>query len=262
MELRAARVLITGASRGIGEAVAEAFVARGATVALVARNATTLAPIAARLGGTAHPADLTDPAAVAGLLDRVESEAGPVDVLVNNAGMETTRAFWSLTTAEVEAIFRLNLVTPTELSRQAAARFRERGRGHIVNVSSLAGTVTLPGFSTYGASKAGLSHLTAGIHAELAGSGVGTTLVEVGPVHTELVDTALQYAPTARSYRRLIRLGVLAYVPAETVARSIVEAVARDRAHVRLPRRSALSALLVDVPRSVTNVAIRGIRAE
>ena len=86
MELRGKRVLITGASRGIGEALAHKFTDAGASVALVARTRGALETLAARVGGTAHAADLSDPAQVADLIKRVEDEAGPVDVLVNNAG--------------------------------------------------------------------------------------------------------------------------------------------------------------------------------
>lgn len=86
MQLQGKRVLITGASRGIGEAVAGRFVDAGATVALVARSKDALESLAGRLGGTAHAADLSDPAQVASLIERVEEEAGPVDILVNNAG--------------------------------------------------------------------------------------------------------------------------------------------------------------------------------
>src|SRR4051794_41330622 len=88
MDVHGKRVLITGASRGIGEAMAERFAAAGATVALVARSADAIEKLAERLGGTAHPCDLTDTDAVVGLIDRVEQEAGPVDVLVNNAGID------------------------------------------------------------------------------------------------------------------------------------------------------------------------------
>src|SRR6202012_6164249 len=83
MELRGKRVLITGASRGIGESFAHAFAGAGATVALVARTADRIRTLAAELEGTAHPADLSDPAQVAALIDQVEEQAGPVDVLVN-----------------------------------------------------------------------------------------------------------------------------------------------------------------------------------
>ena len=86
MELQGRRVLITGASRGIGEALAEKFAAAGSTVALVARTKDAIESTAARLGGSAHAADLSDPEQVANLIGRVEDESGPVDVLVNNAG--------------------------------------------------------------------------------------------------------------------------------------------------------------------------------
>src|SRR5436305_3169508 len=88
MELAGRRVLITGAARGIGQALAERFTAAGARVALVARSEGPLKELADRLGGTAHPADLCDPEQLAGLVERVEADGGPVDVLVNNAGID------------------------------------------------------------------------------------------------------------------------------------------------------------------------------
>ncbi len=90
MELRGKRVLITGASRGIGESLAHAFAGAGAAVALVARTKDAVETLAANLGGTAHPADLSDPTQVATLVSQVEEEAGPIDVLVNNAGVGTS----------------------------------------------------------------------------------------------------------------------------------------------------------------------------
>src|SRR5438552_17574934 len=139
MELAGRRVMITGASRGIGEALAERFAAAGTRVALVARSEGPLKELAGRLGGTAHPADLADPEQVAGLVDRVEADGGPIDVLVNNAGIDTTGAFINTAPSDVEFLYRLNLVTPVELCRQLVPRMLDRGRGHIVNVSSLAG---------------------------------------------------------------------------------------------------------------------------
>ncbi|MBV8237088.1 MAG: SDR family NAD(P)-dependent oxidoreductase, partial [Acidimicrobiia bacterium] len=93
MELAGKRVLITGASRGIGQALAERFTAAGARVALVARSEGPLKELADRLGGTAHPADLGDREQVVGLVDRVEGDGGPVDILVNNAGVDLTGSF-------------------------------------------------------------------------------------------------------------------------------------------------------------------------
>src|ERR1700733_9351002 len=93
MELRGKRVLITGASRGIGEALVHAFAEAGATVALVARTQDSIRALAAERGGPAHPADLSDPKQVATLISHVEDEAGPVDILVNNAGIGSPAAF-------------------------------------------------------------------------------------------------------------------------------------------------------------------------
>ena len=119
MELRGKRVLITGASRGIGEALARGFASRGAHVALVARSESAIELLAAELGGTAHAADLSEPAQVADLVARIESVAGPVDVLVNNAGVApTSGALPDWTPAELEQVFRVNLVSAAELCRQ------------------------------------------------------------------------------------------------------------------------------------------------
>src|SRR2546423_10793347 len=92
MELHGKRVLVTGASRGIGKALSEQFAAAGATVALLARSEGAIEKLAADLGGMAHPADLGDRAQVDGLIQRIEAAGGPVDVLVNNAGIDITKS--------------------------------------------------------------------------------------------------------------------------------------------------------------------------
>src|SRR4051812_28199117 len=109
MQVGGRRVLVTGASRGIGAATARAFAAAGADVVVVARSEGPLKEIAAEIGGTAITADLGDPAAVAGLIDRVEREVGPVDVLVNNAASEAVGWFAGTPAEETEAVYRLNL---------------------------------------------------------------------------------------------------------------------------------------------------------
>src|SRR4051794_19184218 len=164
MELRDRRVLITGASRGIGEALAHRFAEAGATVALVARSVEAIEKLAADLGGSAHPADLSDTGQTNDLIARVEAEAGPVDVLVNNAGIDNTKGFADYTADELERMVQINFTVPMELSRQVIPRMLQRRRGgHIVNISSLSACGQYPGLTVYSATKAGLSHFTAGL---------------------------------------------------------------------------------------------------
>jgi short-subunit dehydrogenase len=258
MELSGARVLVTGASRGIGECTARAFADAGARVALVARSEESLAKLAAELGGDAYATDLADADAVAGLFERVEGD-GLVDVIVNNAGIDLAARFVETDPAAIEMLYRLNLLAPTELCRQALARMVPRGRGHIVNVSSLAGVAAVPGLVAYSASKAGLSQLTAALRAETKGAGIGTTLVELGPVVTDMLDSVHSYGPTARSFGRGARIGVIVDVAPDVVARAIVDAVRRNRRHVRLPRRSSLLMMLGEAPRRLTEIMLIGV---
>jgi short-subunit dehydrogenase len=118
MELRGKRVLITRASRGIGESLARAFAATGATVALVARTEDSIRALAAELGGTAHPADLSDPEQVDALISHVEDEAGRVDVLVNNAGVGVRVAFTDAPDEDLRQVTQVNYLAPAELCRK------------------------------------------------------------------------------------------------------------------------------------------------
>ncbi len=260
MELSGRRVLITGASRGIGQALAERFTAAGARVALVARSEGPLKELAARLGGTAHPTDLGDRDAVAGLIDRIEAEGGPVDVLVNNAGVDMTGSFLKATADDVEALYRLNLITPVELCRQVVPRMLGRGGGHVVNVSSVAGVAAFPGMALYASSKAGLSHFTAMLRLDLRGLPIGVTLVEPGPVPTEMFEASFGYQPTNESWNRTFGMHLTAEVPPATLAGAVVDAVARGKRHVRLPRRLAPFALLAETPRRVAELILTGIK--
>jgi short-subunit dehydrogenase len=259
MRLDGKRVLITGASRGIGEALAEKFTDAGATVALVARSKDALQKVAERFGGTAHAADLSDPAQVSGLIDRVELEAGPVDVLVNNAGGGVAQGFTDAPEDALRMTTELDYLAPAELCRQAIPRMLLRGGGHIVNVSSLAGIGVYPGLVTYSAAKAALSHFTAGLRADYRGLPIGTTLVELGPVATDLLAGADDYGPTAKAFQRFYRLRLSAVVPREKVATEVVRAVEKGRRHVRLPRRATASAILVEAPRRITELALLGV---
>jgi short-subunit dehydrogenase len=255
------RVLITGASRGIGAGLARRFADAGARVALVARTVDALSELASELGGTAHVADLANPAQVAGLVARVESEGGPVDILVNNAGIDAMGYFPTTDPAALDHIVRVNLTAPMELARQAVPLMLERGGGHIVNVSSLSSVAVFPGLVLYSSTKAGLSQFTAGLRADLRGLPVRTTLVEMGKVvPTDMSDGLANYAPTGDAFRRLERLGMLADTSVEKLADIVVEAVERNRKHVRLPRRAAGFSLLVEAPRRATELLLSGVR--
>ncbi|HZN13133.1 MAG TPA: SDR family NAD(P)-dependent oxidoreductase [Acidimicrobiales bacterium] len=260
MNLSGKRVLITGASRGIGEQLALEFAGAGARVALVARSESTIKELAERLGGTAHPADLSDPDQTQGLIARVEGDGGPIDVLVNNAADERAGALLSLAPSDLVAQVHLNLTAPIELARQAVPGMIQRGGGHIVNVSSLGGTNAVPGVASYSATKAGLSHFTAALRAEFKGTPIKTTLVELGPVNTEMMQHLYDYPPTDRAVTRIRHLGLIKQVAPDHVARNIRQAVEHDRRHVRMPKRGALYPLLVEAPRRITEWLLVGVR--
>lgn len=260
VDLAGRRVLVTGASRGIGEAVAREVARRGATVALLARSAGPLAALAAELGGTAHPADLADPAQVRGLLDRVEEQAGgPVDVVVNNAGIDEGGMLVDKDADSVSRLLQVNLTTPIELCRQAAARMVGREAGHLVNVSSMAGSAAFPGMSIYAASKAGLSQFSRILARELRGTGVGVTLVELGPIPTDMLEHVNSVEPTRAGFDRGYKLRLIVDVPRERVATGVADAVERGRFSVVLPRRSAAFPILAGLPQRVAEVISTGL---
>ena len=193
--------------------------------------------LAAGLGGTAHAADLSDPTQVANLIQRVEDEAGPVDVLVNNAGAGTPAAFTDAPDQELRFVTEVNYLAPAELCRQVIPRMLRRGGGHIVNVSSIAGSSVFPGLVTYSATKAALSHFTAGLRADLRGLSIGTTLVELGPVPTDMLAQTDDFPPTAKSFQRFYRVRSSVDVPREKVAEEVARAVRKGKKHVGSPKR-------------------------
>ena len=127
MQLGGARVVVTGASRGIGQSLARHCEVRGARVALVARSAEPLAKLAADLGGDAYPADLADANAIEPLVARVEAD-GPIDVLVNSAGVDLTGALTELPAAAIEQLVAVNLLAPILLCRAVIPGMQARGR--------------------------------------------------------------------------------------------------------------------------------------
>jgi short-subunit dehydrogenase len=260
MELRGKRVLITGASRGIGRSLATHFAAAGAEVALVARDRAALEELAGSLGGTAHPADLLDPEQLGRLIHRVEDAAGPVDVLVNNAGLHHGATLWDTTPESVAAQVHLNLLAPLELCRQAIPRMLRRGGGHLVNVASLAAVASTPGMTAYAATKAGLSHGTSALRDELKGLPIGVTTVMVGGVPTDMLEQGERYPPFHKAFARLRRIQLAPDTPADVLAVAVVKGVEQGKRTVYLPRRAALFVALPEAPRRIVKLALVGVK--
>jgi short-subunit dehydrogenase len=259
MRLHGARVVITGASRGIGAGLAAECARRGARVALVARSAEPLAKLAADLGGDAYPADLAESATIEPLVARIEAD-GPVAVLVNNAGVDLTGDFTELPADRIEQLIAINLVAPMLLSRAFIPPMRARRHGHICNIGSMAATNALPGLVPYSTSKAGLSHFTAGLRAELKGSGITTTLAELSTIEGSMVDSLRSYEPTRRAVHRLEQLHLLADMDMDTVVFAITDAIEKERKHLRMPARDALFPMIVEAPRRMTEWMLAGLK--
>ncbi len=173
MQISGATVLLTGASGGIGGAIARRLIADGARVVLSGRNVELLTALRDELGDAASiaPCDLAAPAELAALA-AAHSE---VDILVSNAGVPASGALESFTGEQLDRIVAANLAAPIHLTHALLPGMVARGRGHLVYVSSLAGKVASPGSSMYAATKFGLRGFSFGLRQDLDGSGVGTS---------------------------------------------------------------------------------------
>ncbi len=255
MELNGAHALVTGASKGIGAAIAHALAEAGATVSMVARSGDVLERMAKELDGHHLAADLTDDEHVDGLVDRIEAQAGrPVDVLVNNAGVEASALLEDTDETDIERVIVLDLVAPMRLTRQVLPGMIERGRGHIVQLSSQSAVSPVPGLAVYGAAKAGLSHASAALRMELKGTGVGLTVCTLGPVATDMWDRVEVNPYSGPLVRRGERLGLTGVVRPELVAADVADAIVRGRRHVRHPKRSVPTYVIPEVPRRLVEV--------
>jgi short-subunit dehydrogenase len=259
MQLQGAHVLVTGASRGIGAAMARHFAAAGATVSVAARSVAPLESLAAELTGRAFPVDLLDRAAVDGFIDRVETEAGPVDVLVNNAGLENSAFFLGETADTVRDVVALNLEVPMLLTRAVLPGMLHRRRGHLVFLSSLAGTAGFPGMAIYSGTKGGVNNFVGALRIELRDTPVHTTLVAPGPVDTEMWDTLETKSDLQPILDRMNTLHLIPKKSPELIARRTVAAVVADRRHVRTPRRLSASFWLGESPRRIAEMLLAGV---
>lgn len=183
--------LVTGASRGIGSAIARRLAAEGGRVALVARGADALEELAGEIGGGAFavPCDVADADAVSHAVEAIGRRLdGAPDVIVNNAGVFAVAPAHEQDPDAFDTMLSTNLGAPFRIVRALLPAMRARASGHIVTIGSIADRATFPGNAAYAASKYGLRALHEVLRAELRGSGVRTTLVSPGPTDTPLWD--------------------------------------------------------------------------
>jgi len=246
-------VAITGGARGIGRATAEALARKGAKVAigdvdlaLAERTATELGASVVALG-----LDVTERASFERFLDQVEAQLGPLDVLVNNAGIMLLSPLADESDAAAARQIDINLHGVITGSKLALARFLPRRSGHLVNVASTAGKAGVPGGATYSATKHAVVGLTEAIRGEVRGTGVETSVVMPVPVNTELA------AGLAKGR------GMTATVEPEDVANAIVAALERPRHDVYVPNQIvALVRVAALLPRSVAEALGRSAKAD
>ncbi len=193
--------LVTGASRGIGEAVAARLSREGLRVALWGRDRAALDRVASATGGVPFACDLTDPGAIQPALDAVERALGPIDVLVNNAGVADSAPLASTSDAMIERIFSVNVFSLLRLCRALVPGMASRGWGRVVNVASNAGLTGYAYTSAYCASKHAVVGLTRAIAVEFARTQVTINAICPGFVDTDMTVQAVQriVASTGRS---------------------------------------------------------------
>jgi short-subunit dehydrogenase len=185
VEIDDAVIIVTGASSGIGEAIARSAHARGMRVVLAARRGDLLAALAGELPGSlAVPTDVTDPAQVEHLVRVTLDAFGRIDVLVNNAGQGLHVRIDDVDVDDMRAVLELNVLAPLSLMQVVVPEMRARGRGAIVNISSGTTKHVFPGVGPYAATKAALNTLTDVARAELAHDGITVSLVVPAVVDT------------------------------------------------------------------------------
>lgn len=182
--------LVTGASGGIGGAIARALHGQGATVALSGTRRDVLDALAAELGDRAHvcPADLSDPAAAEALVTAAEAAAGPLHILVNNAGLTRDGLVMRMRDADWDAVMDVDLAAPFRLSRAALRGMVKRRAGRIIAIGSVVGSTGNPGQANYAAAKAGLVGMTKALAAEVGSRGITVNVVAPGFVETAMTE--------------------------------------------------------------------------
>lgn len=226
-ELNGKTALVTGASGGIGAAIARALHAQGAAVVLSGTRVEALATLAAELGERAHvaPADLRDPAAPDALVATAEAAAGPLDILVNNAGFTKDMLALRMKDEDWQAVLDVDLTAPFRLARAAMRGMLRRRAGRIIGIASIVGSTGNPGQANYAAAKAGLVGMTKALAQEVGARGITVNIVAPGFIETPMTDVLTLDQRTKMAERiPLGRLGQPADIAAAVVYLASAEA--------------------------------------
>ena len=249
-DLRGRNAIVTGASAGLGVRVARALAREGMNLVLAARSTEALERVAAELRGLgvkaiAVPTDVSNQEHLKRLVERSMAEFGSIDVLVNNAGIEAFRKFHELDPAEIRQTIDVNLTATLLLTRYVLPHMVAVGRGHIVNMASIAGKHGPAYGATYGASKAGQIAFTQALRGEYHGTGISASVICPGWTN----DGGIYEVIKQRTGRG--SPWYLGSTNAEAVARGVVKAIVRDRPDVILnrPAMRPVFALIAAFPR-------------
>ncbi len=223
--------VITGASAGLGAAFARAFAAAGYDCTLVARRQPLLDALAESLPTRTHvvATDLSDPATATAWLDGAVAALGPIDVLINNAGLQIIGATDRVDVERCEQTLRLNLLTPLRLTAAVLPAMRARGTGTLVDIASMAALAPTPGMTWYNAGKAGLAGASEALRGELRGTGVHVVTVYPGIIPTDMGTAGL------KRYAHSTALSLQPQGTPEGLAKRVLAAVQRRRARVIYP---------------------------
>src|SRR3989440_7841451 len=227
--------LVTGASHGIGPFIARALAKEGLNLVLAARSGDELEQLATSADIRATgvhvltvPTDVTDRDALVALVSTAERTFGSVDVLVNNAGGDFQREFHNYSADDVEEMIQLNLTGPVELTRLLLPGMLQRKQGHIVNISSLGGSVGFPFTEVYSAAKDGLIAFTRVLRADYRQAGVSSSVLILGPIGG--AGTGARTMEEMNLHMSAMDEAFLS--PPETVARAVVKSIRRDKAEI------------------------------
>lgn len=229
-DLTGMTALVTGASGGLGSAIAKGLAAQGARLALSGSNAAKLEAFAAELGGDHVPlvCDLSDGAAVDGLVPEAVAALGKLDILVNNAGVTRDNLAMRMKDDEWDQVIRVNLEAAFRLCRAAAKPMMKARFGRIVSITSVVGQTGNPGQANYAASKAGLVGMSKALAAELASRGITVNCVAPGFMSSAMTDVL----PEAQKTALLGKIPAGALGTGDDVAAAVAYLVSRDAGYV------------------------------